>query len=466
MMDNNQFDNNEPNQEPKQNPQTPQRPVRPANSAGNGGEPPRKKRNSGLWKIALVALVSALIGGGVAYAGISAQLAHQNSAGDTTVSSSSEPGTTQVSNVTMKNSTSMTNAFNKNKNAVVSVVNLQKESNEDSSDPFAGLFGDSDDSDSGSSSKGSLEEYGEGSGVIYANQNGKGYIVTNYHVVEGSDSLQVILSDGTKTSAKLVGTDSLTDLAVLTIDSKYVKGTATFGNSDAVTPGEPVIAIGSPLGSQYATSVTQGIISAKSRTVDITNSNGQATGQATVIQTDTAINPGNSGGPLVNAEGQVVGINSMKLAQSNDGTTVEGMGFAIPSNEVVKIINQLVKNGKVVRPALGVRVIDLSTVDNSTTRTRLKIPTSLTEGVVIASVDKGTPAANAGLKAYDVITALNGKAISGVAQLHTQLYNFSVGDKVTITYYRGSSKQTATVTLSQTQSQVEKNSDSSSSTRG
>lgn len=466
MMDNNQFNNNEPNQEPKQNPQTPQRPVRPANNAGNGGEPPRKKRGSGLWKIALVALVSALIGGGVAYAGISAQLAHQNSAGDTTVSSSSQPGTTQVSNVTMKNTTSMTNAFNKNKNAVVSVVNLQKESNEDSSDPFAGLFGDSDDSNSSSSSKGSLEEYGEGSGVIYANQNGKSYIVTNYHVVEGSDSLQVILSDGTKTSAKLVGTDSLTDLAVLTIDSKYVKGTANFGNSDAVTPGEPVIAIGSPLGSQYATSVTQGIISAKSRTVDITNSNGQATGQATVIQTDTAINPGNSGGPLVNAEGQVVGINSMKLAQSNDGTTVEGMGFAIPSNEVVKIINQLVKNGKVVRPALGVRVIDLSTVDNSAIRSRLKIPSSLTEGVVIGSVDKGTPAANAGLKAYDVITALNGKAVTSVAQLHTQLYNFNVGDKVTITYYRGSTKQTATVTLSQTQSQVEKNSSSSSSTRG
>ncbi|KRM29432.1 serine protease HtrA [Schleiferilactobacillus harbinensis DSM 16991] len=461
MMDNNQFNNNEPNNEPNQQPN--QRPVRPVNN-GNG-QPPRQKRGGGLWKIAVVALVSALIGGGVAYAGFSHQISNQ--ASDTTVSSSSEPGTTQVSNVTMKNSTSMSKAFSKNKNAVVSVVNLQKQSNTDSSDPFAGLFGDDDDSKS-SSSKGSLEEYGEGSGVIYANQNGKGYIVTNYHVVEGSDSLQVILSDGTKVSAKKVGTDEVSDLAVLTIDSKYVKGTATFGNSDALTPGEPVIAIGSPLGSEYATSVTQGIISAKSRTVDTTNSSGQTTGQATVIQTDAAINPGNSGGPLVNAEAQVVGINSMKLAQSNDGTTVEGMGFAIPSNEVVKIINQLVKNGKVVRPALGVRVIDLSTVDNSRIRSQLKIPDSLTEGVVIGSVDKNTPASNAGLKAYDVITALNGKAVNSVAQLHTALYNFNVGDKVTVTYYRGSSKQTASVTLSETQSQVEKNnsSSSSSSSRG
>lgn len=457
-MDNNQFNNS--NEQPNQSPD--QRPMRPVNNNNGNGQPLRKRRGNGLWKTAVIALVSALVGGGIAYGGISYQLHNQNTDTSSAVTNSSTAGTTQVSNVTMKNTTTMSKAFSKNKNAVVSVVNLQKQSSSSSSDPFAGLFGD-DSSSSSSKSNDSLEEYGEGSGVIYANQNGKGYIVTNYHVVKGSDSLQVIMSDGTKVTAKLVGTDELTDLAVLTIDAKYVKGTATFGNSDAVTPGEPVIAIGSPLGSEYATSVTQGIISAKSRTVDITNSSGQTTGQATVIQTDAAINPGNSGGPLVNAEGQVVGINSMKLAQSNDGTAVEGMGFAIPSNEVVKIINQLVKNGKVVRPALGVRVIDLSTVDNSKIRSQLKIPASLTEGVVIGSVDKNTPASAAGLKAYDVITALNGKAISSVAQLHTALYNFSVGDKVTVTYYRGSNKQTATATLSETQSQVEKNSSSSSS---
>src|SRR5699024_5126177 len=124
---------------------------------------------------------------------------------------------------------------------------------------------------------------------------------------------------------------------------------------------EPVIAIGSPLGSDYATSVTQGIVSAKSRTIDVTDEDSnQVTGQATVIQTDAAINPGNSGGPLVNSSGQVIGINSSKLASSSDGTSVEGMGFAIPSNEVVSITNQLVANGKVSRPALGVSIVDLA----------------------------------------------------------------------------------------------------------
>ncbi|GAF41514.1 serine protease, DegP/HtrA, do-like [Agrilactobacillus composti DSM 18527 = JCM 14202] len=194
--------------------------------------------------------------------------------------------------------------------------------------------------------------------------------------------------------------------------------------------------------------MTEGIISAKSRTMPVTDeSTGQETGTATVIQTDAAINPGNSGGPLVNSAGQVIGINSMKLAQSNDGTSVEGMGFAIPSNEVVKIINQLVQNGKVTRPALGVSVVDLTQVSAAQQSSILKLPDSVKNGAVVTTVSSGSAAANAGLKKYDVITALGDTSIESIAQLHTTLYNYNVGDKVQVTYYRDGKKATTTVTL-------------------
>ena len=173
------------------------------------------------------------------------------------------------------------------------------------------------------------------------------------------------------------------------------------------------------------------------------------TGQATVIQTDAAINQGNSGGPLVNAAGQVIGINSMKLASSSDGTTVEGMGFAIPSNEVVKIINALVTNKKVKRPSLGVRVTDLSLVSSQDQRDTLKLPKSVTKGVLIASVNGSSPARTAGLKKYDVITAVDGKKVNSVAELHTALYAHSIGDNTKIKYYRDGKSAEVTVKLTQ-----------------
>lgn len=153
-------------------------------------------------------------------------------------------------------------------------------------------------------------------------------------MISGANKVEVLLNSGKKLSATVVGHDSVTDLAVLKISAKDVKQVASFGNSDNIKVGETALAIGSPLGSEYATSLTQGIISAKSRTINVTNSSGVTTGQATVIQTDAAINPGNSGGALVNLQGQVIGINSMKLSStgSSESTSVEGMGFAIPSN--------------------------------------------------------------------------------------------------------------------------------------
>ncbi|WP_300558056.1 trypsin-like peptidase domain-containing protein [Companilactobacillus sp.] len=436
-----------------------------------------KHRGRSLWKTAIVAFVSAILGVAIAYAGFT----HMGSSVPDTASKSG-PGTTEVSNTKVNTSSTMSKAYNKVDNAVVSVVNLQKQKQNSSSDGslnsiFGDLFGDSGNDDSGNSSdsgssdsqgtdgnstdgstngssssksdSNKLEEYSEGSGVIYAKQNGKGYIVTNNHVVSGSDSLEIILKDGTKLTGKLVGSDATTDLAVIEIDGNKVPATATFGNSDNLTPGDTVIAIGSPLGSQYATSVTQGIISATNRTVDTQDqTTGQTTGEATVLQTDAAINPGNSGGPLVDSAGQVIGINSMKLASNTDGSSVEGMGFAIPSNEVVKIINELVKNGKVSRPSLGIRVVDLNQISDDSQQT-LKLPDSVTQGVVVYSTESGSVAKKAGLKKNDVIVKLDNKKVSSVADLHNALYSHSVGDTASLQFYRDGKLQTVKVHLTQ-----------------
>ncbi|EOR85916.1 PDZ domain-containing protein [Latilactobacillus sakei] len=402
-------------------------------------------QNSGLMKTAIIAVISALIGGGVAYAGFSKM---GNAANDvtTTTQTPTKAGATKISNIKVNSSSQTTTAFQKVNTSVVSVVNLQKQ--QQSTGDLSELFGSgtlSGNKSNAKSNSSDLEESSEGSGLIYEKKDGKAYIVTNNHVVADSDKVEVILSDGTKLEATLVGTDAISDLAVLKIDGAKVKKTATFGDSDSIKAGESVLAIGSPLGSEYATSVTQGIISAKKRTIDVTD---ETTGQATVIQTDTAINPGNSGGPLVNMAGQVVGINSMKLA-SNGDTTVEGMGFAIPSNEVVKIINQLVANGKVVRPALGISVIDLTNISSTQQSSVLKLPSTVNSGVVVASVTSNSVAKKAGISKYDVIVGLGGKTVSSVADLHTILYSYAMNSTTEIQYYHNGSLKKANVKLTQ-----------------
>ncbi|MFD1485465.1 S1C family serine protease [Lacticaseibacillus baoqingensis] len=422
------------------------------------GKPTKKKNN--LKQTAIVAVVAAVIGGGVgggaAYWGLKAA----NSADLGVASTTQKSGTTQVSNVSVNESSASSAAFAKVKKSVVSVVNLQKaQSTSSGLDDFGDFFGESGNSNSNGNSANSgssssdLEEYSEGSGVIYQKKDGKAYIVTNNHVVSGSDALEVILSDGTKLTATKVGTDETSDLAVLSIDGSKISTVASFGDSSKLNAGQTVLAIGSPLGSQYATSVTQGIVSATNRTVDVTDENtGQTTGQATVIQTDAAINSGNSGGPLINLSGQVIGINSMKLSgsTSSDSATIEGMGFAIPSDEVVSIINQLVANGKVVRPALGVEVRDLSSVTASQQKSVLKLPTTVTDGAVLAGFTSGSIAKTAGLKQYDVIVGIDSDTVTGVADLRTALYKHQVGDTVKITYYHEGEKKTVNVKLSET----------------
>ena len=329
------------------------------------------------------------------------------------------------------------------KNAVVSVINKQSLNQNN----LFGNYGQSrrqnqktEDSD--------LTTASEGSGVIYKVENGYAYIVTNNHVISGSQELEVLMADGTREKAELIGADKWTDLAVLKIKADKVTTVAEFANSDEVKAGQTAIAIGSPLGTEFATSVTQGIVSAKDRSVPTdVDGDGKQDWVVNAIQTDAAINPGNSGGALVNAAGQVIGINSMKISKSS----VEGIGFAIPSNEVVSIINQLEKSGKVIRPVLGISMVDLTSV-SSQGRQQLELSNDVKEGVVVADVQDNSSASKGGLKQYDVITEIDGKPVTGVQTLRKALYSKTVGSSIEVTYYRNGQKQTTTIQLTSSES--------------
>lgn len=376
---------------------------------------------------------------------------NKDTSSDTTTQTEQQANDAGVKKVRVEVSSDITDAVTKAEDSVVTVINMQ----EQNTDGFDGLFGYSESADglkpnqsndSSSSAQSNLQTASEGSGVIYKKNDDKAFIVTNNHVIADSDAVEVLLKDGTKVEAKLVGKDMWTDLAVLEVPAEKIKKVAEFGDSDALTVGEPAIAIGSPLGTNYASSVTSGIISAKNRSVATdTNGDGKADWETTAIQTDAAINPGNSGGALINITGQVVGINSMKISEA----TVEGMGFAIPSNEVIDIISQLEKNGKVVRPVLGISLLDLSQISEQQQETVLKLPEKVKSGVVVAQVESGSAAAKAGLKQYDVIVKFNGEQITDSIELRKAIYSTKVNQKIEITYYRDGKEATTTVTMTE-----------------
>lgn len=349
-----------------------------------------------------------------------------------------ETGEVITTNVSVDVTSDVTEAVAKVEDSVVSVVNMQSQSGTDGG--FGGAFETSENLQEESS----LETAGEGSGVIYKKDNDTAYVVTNNHVIDGSDAIEVILKDGTKVEAELIGTDIWTDLAVLSIPAENVTTVATFGDSDALNVGEPAIAIGSPLGTNFASSVTQGIISAKNRSVetDITG-DGVVDWEVTAIQTDAAINPGNSGGALINIAGQVIGINSMKISSD----TVEGMGFAIPSNDVVSIINQLEANGEVVRPVLGISLLDLTEISEQQQESVLNLPEDVSSGVVVAEVQPDSAAEIGGLEQYDVIVKFNGVDVTDSISLRKEIYASELGKEIEIEFYRNGELQTATVTM-------------------
>ncbi|MEK3888848.1 S1C family serine protease [Bacillus sp. FSL K6-3431] len=294
---------------------------------------------------------------------------------------------------------------------------------------------------------GQTEEAGVGSGVIYKKAGDTIYIVTNHHVVEGASELEVTLADGTKAAAKVRGSDVWTDLAVVEMSSKGIDDEliSDFGDSEALKIGEPVMAIGNPLGLQFSGSVTQGIVSGVNRTVPVDiNKDGIPDWNAEVIQTDAAINPGNSGGALINIAGQVIGINSMKIAEQ----AVEGIGFSIPINYVTPIIEDLEKFGEVKRPAMGVTLRNVGEIAAYHQQNTLKLPKGVSEGIMIEQVLPNSPAAKAGLKELDVIIELDGEKVIDVLELRKYLYNHkSVGDSMRVKYYRSGKENEATLTL-------------------
>lgn len=336
-----------------------------------------------------------------------------------------------------KNTTSTSQAVDKVKNAVVSVITYADSSNQD-------LFTNDEHSDSQISS--------EGSGVIYKKDGKYAYLVTNTHVISGAKKVDILLADGNKVPGEIVGSDVYSDIAVVRISADKAKDVAEFGDSNQLTVGETAIAIGSPLGTDYANSVTQGIISSQGRNVNLKADNGQNI-STRALQTDAAINPGNSGGPLINIQGQVIGITSSKIS-TNGQTSVEGMGFAIPANDVVNIIKQLEENGKVVRPALGIQMMDLANLSTSDL-SKLKLPEKISGGVIVRSTLDNMPASDK-LQRYDVITKIDDTDIESTADLQSALYSHQIDDTIKVTFYRDGKQETTTIKLTKSTEDLEK----------
>lgn len=275
-----------------------------------------------------------------------------------------------------------------------------------------------------------LEATGIGTGVMFYKDNKTAYLVTNNHVVEGAAKVDIVRDSGKHFNAQVVGTDPYTDLAVIKVPADVFKGVdpVTFANSDAIEAGEPAIAIGTPLGLDFADTVTSGIVSAKSRVMPVQDEATQQTlDYQTVIQTDAAINPGNSGGPLVNINGDVIGINSSKIVAQN----FEGMGFAIPSNEVKVVARQLMQTGHAVHPAIGIEAYSLASLPQ-----QMWPDVPVDYGVWVKRVTSLKTRA-AGLRPNDVIVAINGTPIRTIADLRTQIFETKPGETAQLKVYRG-----------------------------
>lgn len=384
---------------------------------------PRRRKEPRVW---LSSLISAVIGGIMVLLLMPVfadwgllPASGGNSSPDTASRIGDAPAEYQRTSIEVN--TDITEVVEKVSEAIVGVVNIQQ-----TTDFFQQEIQD--------------VERGTGSGVIFEKRDGKAYIVTNYHVIQGAKAVEISLGDGERVRAELVGADPLSDLAVLSIDDKGVTTVAEFGDSDAIRTGEPAIAIGNPLGLDFSRTVTMGIISAKERSIEVDGG-----WELNVIQTDAAINPGNSGGALVNVAGQVIGINSLKIAEhgyrsglfGSSGTPVEGMGFAIPINDAIPIIKDLMAYGKVKRPFMGIEWMDLTSIDSYHWQNTLKLPSDVNQGIVVTRVMPMSPADKADLKERDVIVAINGEPVNNGIALRKFLYNSTkVGDTITLKVYR------------------------------
>ncbi|PWW08800.1 serine protease Do [Paenibacillus cellulosilyticus] len=424
-------------------------------------------RSKSNWSTMRVAVLSSTISAAAAALIFGTLFYHGGGSSDKAVPTASAVTATQTADPYEKTIT----AAAKVRPMVVSVINEQY--------GVSGFDG-SLDSDSGAMED-QLQQAGIGSGVIFEKEDGKALVVTNYHVIAGAERVQVAMIDGTSRVATIVGSDQITDLAVLQIDDDGIGEVAEFGDSSKLRNGEWVMAIGSPLG--LDDSLTMGIISKTTRVIPVSlNQDGNYDWEQEVIQIDASINQGNSGGPLIDLDGHVVGINSMKIADLG----VEGVGFAIPIDNAKPVIDSLIKYGVVKRPYLGVYTLDLDqylaqqaltkpkdsldspqtgvdgsivvpdssnggdaeTSDAVIDDSGIIIPDDVKDGVIV--LEAVGPAQEAGLQFNDLIVKLDKTPIGSTMELRKYLYDHKkIGDSIEITYYRDGEKQTAKLKLSE-----------------
>ena len=277
----------------------------------------------------------------------------------------------------------------------------------------------------------STRAQGEGSGVVYRVENGDTYIITNEHVVNGGEGYEVVFADGERVKGQLIGSDPYTDLAVLKLAGFEAGTVAVFGRTEDLKIGQTVIAIGNPLGLNFAGSATSGIVSGHDRTVPIQIGSNHEEWEMTVLQTDTAINPGNSGGALINLCGEVVGINSMKISS----TQIEGMSFSIPTYIVQPIIADIEEFGSVVRPTLGIQIRDMSTIPDRY-KELLQVPSDQKNGIYVDNVQGGSLADKIGIQSEDIIIAIGSVGTKNALSFRKELFKYRTGDDITVTVLR------------------------------
>ncbi len=286
------------------------------------------------------------------------------------------------------------------------------------------------------------DEVSTGTGFVYKKSNEVGYILTNNHVVSDADTVKVIFEDNSEADATIVGSETYCDIAVLSVPVANVLDVAQIGNSEDMRVGDTVFTIGSPMGTDYSGTVTKGILSGRDRLVEVSFSGSTSDYYMKVLQTDAAINPGNSGGPLLNINGEVIGINSLKLVED----TIEGMGFAIPIEDAIYYANILETGATVKRPYLGISMLDITDTYNLW-QSGVTIPTGVDEGIVIIEVEAGSPAEKGGLKKGDVVLSIGGEKTVTVAELRYELYKHEPGEKIELEYYRDGKENKTTITL-------------------
>lgn len=280
-----------------------------------------------------------------------------------------------------------------------------------------------------------------GSGFIYKKEGEYAYLLTNHHVVEDATKLLITLSNDDQIEGETLGSDPYLDLAVVRVSSEKVSLVATLGKSEDSNVGDTVFTVGTPIGYEYRGSVTKGTLSGKNRMVTV-SINSTSDWIMNVLQVDAAINPGNSGGPLLNANGEVIGINSLKLVEDK----IEGMGFAIPIEYAMKYVDDLESGKELERPFVGITMLNVSD-SYRVYQYGIRLDPEIEEGVVVTGVSTGSGAEKAGIKKGDVIISVNGTAVSNAAYLKYLLYQHEVGDTIEITYIRDQKQKTVEVTL-------------------